>query len=1068
MNRSNLPIAASARVAVHWTMVSIDTLVWGAVDSVSTRMVGKNYVEFGQITGRIHVCAINHVNGIEGPVLRRIAIVVVWALLLTTRTVFALNAAHDVSQYLHTTWRVRDGFWGAGLRAITQTPDGYLWLGGDVGLVRFDGVRGVPWVPPPDQQLPSNVITHLLSGRDGTLWIGTDKGLASWKDGRLRQFEKLAGSIGRIVEAQDNSLWVTIAKPTNVFWTLCSMQADVVQCYGDDRGAGKDALGLYEDREGRLWVGTSDGVWQWKSEPRQFYRLSSQLDGIQGLAEHDDGLLISKTNGVTRLRDGREEMLYPYPASMPNVSANALLRDRDGGLWIGTTARGLIHIHDGVMEVFAQVDGLSSNAISRVFEDREGNIWVVTPDGLDRFRDAPVISFSARQGLSNSRVVSVLAAKDGSVWAGTVYGVNRLAGGGVTAYRDRSPGTNKWFEGPVSSLFQDRLGRVWVATFRGVGFIKNDRFFAVNGLPGGVTRAIVEDSRNLWVADQNLGLYEVSSEAAVVRHLRWTALNQTTPLTAVAADPSTAGLWMAFRGGRLINVVDGEVRASYGPADGLGDDRIAALYFDRGGTLWAATNVGLARLSNGRFTPLTRKNGLACDAAEWVVEDDRSLWIGMACGLARIPRSEIDRWAAVVATDREATPIVQTMLLSNIDGVRLFTNAAYYSAPAVATADGRVWFTSPNGLSVVDPRSLQLHNDPPPVHIEQIIAERTAYDAVSSRTEPLRFPPLTRIVQIDYTALSYVAPEKLQFRYRLEGRDDDWQAVGTRRQAFYDSLRPGRYRFRVTAANESGVWNEAGAAVEFIVAPAYYQTRWFLVLAVGTIVGLVWAAHRVRVRVVEKHEREITALNERMMKAQEQERIRIAGELHDGVMQEMLAVTLMLGTAKRRVAGDSDAQATIDKAQQKLIRVGTEIRQLSHDLHPPVLQEAGLPEAIRTYCEQFSATTGIPVSCDADDNVHNLSRGAALALFRILQEALGNAAKYAHAKKIRVRLVRADDVVSLKVSDDGVGFDASRLSKSGGLGLIMMRERASQLNGTFEFQSAPGSGTTIRVAVPFR
>jgi signal transduction histidine kinase len=204
------------------------------------------------------------------------------------------------------------------------------------------------------------------------------------------------------------------------------------------------------------------------------------------------------------------------------------------------------------------------------------------------------------------------------------------------------------------------------------------------------------------------------------------------------------------------------------------------------------------------------------------------------------------------------------------------------------------------------------------------------------------------------------------------------------------------------------------------------------------------------------------------MKAQEQERIRIAGELHDGVMQEMLAATMMLGTAKRRIPADSDAIATIDKVQQKLVRAGTDLRQLSHDLHPPLLQESGLPRAVQAYCEQFSAASGIAVTCDAAEDVHDLSRGAALALFRIIQEALGNAAKHASAKQVSVRLSRSDGMVSLTVSDDGVGLDPDRFASPGGLGLVMMRERASQLNGRFELESAPGRGTTIRVVVPFR
>ena len=310
-----------------------------------------------------------------------------------------------------------------------------------------------------------------------------------------------------------------------------------------------------------------------------------------------------------------------------------------------------------------------------------------------------------------------------------------------------------------------------------------------------------------------------------------------------------------------------------------------------------------------------------------------------------------------------------------------------------------------------------------------------------------------------------VAPEKVQFRYRLDGRDTDWQDVGTRRQAFYSDLSPGQYRFRVIASNNDGVWNETGASIDFEIAPAYYQTTWFMALVAGMLLTLVWAAHRIRLRIVETHEREITALNERLMKAQEQERIRIAGELHDGVMQQMLAMTMMIGTAKRRIPDDSAARPTLDKISDKLVEVGGDIRRLSHDLHPPILQEAGLPQAMRGYCEEFSASCGIPVLCDVDDSLRDLSRGAALALFRIMQEALGNAAKHARARRITVGLTRLAGVVTLTVADDGVGFDRNLLS---GLGLITMRERAGQLNGRFEVETAPGRGTVIRVEIPFR
>jgi signal transduction histidine kinase len=450
-----------------------------------------------------------------------------------------------------------------------------------------------------------------------------------------------------------------------------------------------------------------------------------------------------------------------------------------------------------------------------------------------------------------------------------------------------------------------------------------------------------------------------------------------------------------------------------------------------------------------------------------IQDDDGAMWVAVRCGLVRITRPELDAWKAAAQKDKNASTLVHVTALDSADGFRMVPSPNYFSPSVAKSSDGKLWFPSEGGLSVVDPRKLPTNSLPPPVHIEQIIADRTTYDLAARGREALDLPARIRDLQIDYTALSLVAPEKMRVRYKLEGHDRDWQDVGTRRQAFYNDLPPRRYRFRVIASNNSGVWNETGAFVDFSIAPAYYQTNWFLALSATTVLALVWGAHRLRLRIVEKHEREISALNERLMKAQEQERIRIAGELHHGVMQQMLAVTMMLGTTKRRTS-EAETKASLDKIQEKLIQAGTDIRQLSHDLHPPILQEAGLPEAVRSYCEQFSVSSGITVACDADDRVRDLSRGSALALFRIVQEALGNAAKHAHAKRITVRLTRSGDDVSFTVSDDGAGFDPGSLGTSGGLGLVMMRERATQLNGTFHFESAPGRSTTITVVIPFR
>jgi len=987
----------------------------------------------------------------------------------------ALNPSLDVNQYAHTAWKTRDGFAKGLIYAIAQTNDGYLWLGTDVGLFHFDGVKVARWESA-NQKLPSENVWSLLAARDGTLWIGTTRGLVRWNGRTLARYEEMDGRrIGPLVEDDDGVVWIGSERDDVGWLSTCRVERDRLQCGGPDASV----VSLFKDSRGTVWAGTLDRrVWRLKPGPAVFYRLPSDLADVHALSEDADGsLLIATSGGITRLADGRIDMKLPLPSSMPSATARVILRDRDHGLWIGTMTSGLLHVHEGITDVYSQADGLSGDQVSNVFEDVEGNIWVATSGGLDRFREGAGATVTVRQGLSNSRVSALAPSMDGSVWATSIGAVLNFRNGETTIYRERSESLMRrslfpdgrlarevsagWADHPTA-VFQDRRGRTWVAVRRGVGYLENDRLVSIEGLPGGSTRAIVEDSERLWVVNDEAGVFGVSPDGRGVTPLPRATLSRQDPITAAAADASRKGVWLGFMNGGVVFIVDGRVQASYDTSKGLGAGTVRQLFADEDATLWAATARGVSRLKDGHVSTLTRENGLPCDMILWLVQDnDRALWVTSPCGVTRITRDEIGRWI-------ERGGSVRLTTFDDADGVRTPGDFFPYTAPTVKSADGRLWFISPDGLGVVDPRRLAINPRPPPVYIEHVVADRKAYETASPSGEAIQLPALVRDLEIDYIALSLVAPEKNQFRYQLEGYDRDWQDAGNRRQAFYTNLRPGRYRFRVIASNNSGVWNEAGAARDFSIAPAYYQTKWFLALSAAIVGAVVWAAHRVRLRIVERHEGEIRALNERLMKAQEQERIRIAGELHDGVMQQMLAVTMMLGTAKRKAAGNEEAQASIDKIQHKVIQAGTEIRQLSHGLHPPQLQDAGLPGALRSYCEQFGAASSILVACDIDERARDLSRGAALALFRITQEALGNAAKHAKAKHISVRLARTNGSVALTVSDDGVGFDRGRLGTSGGLGLVMMRERAGQLNGTFEFDSAPGRGTTITVAIPFR
>jgi signal transduction histidine kinase/ligand-binding sensor domain-containing protein len=991
---------------------------------------------------------------------------------------YALNPAFDVSQYAHTAWKIRDGFTRGVIRSIAQTRDGYLWLGTEFGLLRFDGVRNVPWQPPSSQVLPSTEIWGLLAARDGTLWIGTQKGLASWKGGKLTRYTQLDGlMVSRLLEDREGSVWAGgSAVPAG---RLCAIKNASVRCYGEDGSFGPRVFGLYEDTKSNLWVGVVNGFWRWKPGIPRFYSMPGELDSIQGFVEGEDGaFLITTRNGIRRLVDGKVEA-YSVPGSVRECKPKRVLRDREGSVWMGSSDRGLAHVHQGRSDVFTESDGLSGDFVETVFEDREGNIWVATESGLDRFRDLAVPRLSGNQGLSGTLFGGVLADRDGGVWVGTSEGLKEWKQGQVSAYRERAPNRPgapvavREIIGSglpavnVESLFQDQRGRTWVATLGGVGYLENDRFVSIRGVPGGNVRAIAEDTHaNLWISNREFDLLQLPRKGEPKR-IPWAALGRKDFATALVADRAQGGLWLGFFDGGVAYYDHGQIRATYAAANGLGEGRVNDFSLDRDGTLWAATEGGLSRFKNGAVSTLNSKNGLPCDAVQWVIEDDdRSLWLSTACGLVRVARAELEAWAAALDTPTAPKRTIQARVFDSSDGVRIRSQVGGYRPQVTKSIDGRLWFVSVDGVRVVDPRHLPFNSLPPPVHIEQITADRKTYDVASDTGGHVPLPALTRDLQIDYTALSLVAPEKMKFRYMLEGWDQDWQDVGTRRKAFYSNLPPRNYRFHVIASNNSGVWNQTGAVLDLSIAPAYYQTAWFRTLAVVMFLSLLWAAHRLRLRVVERHQAEITALNESLMKAQEQERTRIAGELHDGVMQQISALTLMLGTGRRQP--EADAKQTMADVQRKLIEVGAEVRQLTHDLHPASLKDRGLPDALRAYCDEFSRVRGISVSCDADDAVRELSRGAALALYRIVQEAMGNAVTHGAAQHVDVRLARSNGLVALTVTDDGKGFDPNRIGGLRGLGLINMRERARQLNGTFELDCGPGRGTTVRVTIPFR
>ena len=776
-------------------------------------------------------------------------------MLMAGTCAFALSPALDVSQYAHTAWRIRDGFAKGSILSIAQTPDGYLWLGTAFGLYRFDGVRNVLWQPPPKQHLPSGTITQLVAAHDGVLWIGTESGLASWKNGKLSQYAELAGLvISALVEDNEGSIWAGTIGPSD--GKLCEIRTGSVRCHPEMGGVDHGVFGLHKDGKGNVWVGLEMGVWRWSPGPPEFYAVPGLLNGrMQGMTDgEDEALLVATTGAVTRLADGKPEAMYRFPTARRGFRCLKMLRDRDGGLWVGPAGRGIVHIHDGRTDVFSESDGLSGDDIYDLFEDREGNIWVATVNGLDRFHQLPVVTYSKKQGLSDIPWGGMVAAKDGSVWLATLNGLNRLNRGQVTVYSHQDgkaggrevAGSGLPDEG-VGSLFQDSRGRIWVSTLSGVGYLQNDRLIPA-GAPGGLVESLTEDtSGNLWIANRDLGLLRLSRHNEL-QQIPWATFGRKDFAVILAPDPLHGGIWLGFSQGGVVWFRDGHVQSSYSAADGLGRGRVNHLRFDEQGALWIATADGLGRLKNGRIATLTSKNGLPCDAVQWTIEDDaQSVWIMMPCGLVQVARSELEVWAG--ATGKVARAIHATVFDSS-DGLRLLAVVGDYTPRVAKSSDGKLWFSVPDGISVVDPHHLPFNKLPPPVHIEKVAADRKEYWENLSGDAPsiVRLPPLVHELEIDYTALSLVAPEKVFFRYKLDGWDQDWQDAGTRRQAFYGNLPPRKYTFRVEACNNSGLWNEAGMSVDFSVAPAYYQTYWFRLSYVAAFLAFLWGLYQLRVK----------------------------------------------------------------------------------------------------------------------------------------------------------------------------------------------------------------------------
>jgi signal transduction histidine kinase/ligand-binding sensor domain-containing protein len=992
---------------------------------------------------------------------RRPHLLCLFLILITVNLTWAVDPTRHVSQYAHTAWRIQDGVFSESPDVVAQTTDGYLWIGTKSGLVRFDGVRFAPWIPPEGQQLPSNRINSLLGAPDGSLWIGTAVGLSRWHNDHLINYVSEQGVVTSIVQARNGTVWIEFSDPTGRVGPLCQIIGNGMRCHGKDDGI-PDGIytPLAEDSHGNLWLGGSTALVGWRRDSHRVYNpsglKSNAAGGVAGLAADPDGSLwvgIARPGpglGLQHLTQGVWKPFRTLELDGSAVAVGTLLLDRENALWVGTNKQGIYRIYGGKVEHFGSPDGLSSDFVFGFFEDREGDLWVSTSKGLDCFRDVRVASFSTREGLSTPEVNSVFAFPDGAIWIGGVQSLDVI-------HRDRvsSMAEGKGLPGDlVTSIFEDHAGRLWVGIDDTLTIYKEGRFRRINrrnGSPLGMILGITEDvGNNIWVETKGPPMSLIRIQGLEVREEFQAP--QMPAARRVAADPE-GGIWLGLINGDLARYQHGRIdtfRFQHNP-----DSRVEQLTVNPDGSVLGATAFGLVGWRGGRQLTLTVRNGLPCDIVYAFISDDKGdLWLSTKCGLVEITNAELQEWW------EHPEVVLQPRILDAFDGAQ--PGRASFGA-AARSPDGRLWFANGNLLQMIDPDHLADNPIPPPVHVEGIVADRRNY----MPQDGLRLPPLTRDLEVDYTALSFRAPQKVRFRYRLEGRDSAWQEPVTRRQAFYNDLRPGKYRFRVIACNNDGIWNSAGATLAFSIAPAWYQTNWFQVLCVGAFVISLWALHRLRLQQLRNQ------FNTKL-EARVNERTRIARDLHDTLLQSFHGLMLRFQTVSFLLpARPEEAKEKLDSSIRQAAEAITEGRDAVEGLRSSTVEANDLPMAIRAIGKELAAhetnysSAFFQVAVEGTPrNLHPILRDE---VYRLASEALRNAFRHAQARQIEVEIWYDKKQFRMRIRDNGKGIAPEVLGgegRSGHYGLHGMRERAKLVGGKLAVWSDLDSGTEVELSIP--
>ena len=992
-----------------------------------------------------------------------------WAavLLLLCDTARAADPELTLRQLLHRAFTGSEGA-PSDIYALAQTRDGTLWLGSAGGLTRFDGMRFVAYPGTADEPLPSTNIDALFATTDGGLWISYHVGGVSLlKGGRVINYGAAEGlpdgTVAQFAEDRDGSVWAVartaLAHLKGNRWETVASASAIGTPYG-----------VVADHGGTLWVASINGLFALRpgeTRLREVDRRGYVSPWGSPLTVGDDGRVwAASTQGLIHADGAAETPRAPSVSGIATGGGGPLLLDGAGNLWLAARDPNgdvLLRVPSRELTPEKLRDGAADperltftagfkERVWALLKDRENNVWVGTRGGLHRFSQSNVVRDITPSCALDVATTEPFVAGDASVmWmacaGGAFSGVVAIRDG-VVLSRQESP--------PFTAVYRDRQGTIWFAGSDSLGQLDEQGRLVTTPLPpllrGRPIQALVRDSSGgLWLSESRRTTYRLFngevSENGGLKELPHT-------WAVVATADSDGTLWFGYPNSRLARVAGSTVRM-FGAADGIDVGTVTAL-LAQGGDLWVGGELGFARYDGKRFRSVDNALGAPFQSVSGIVRArNGDMWLNGTPGIAHIPRQEIERLV------RDPSHRVESEIFNYLDGVPGSAMRLRPLPSAIETTDGRLWFSMTAGIISIDASHLARNTLPPPVTIWALSTGSTRYPNLSSG---LRLPVHTTALQIEYSAGSLTVPERVHFRYKLEGSDSDWQDAGARREARYTNLGPGRYTFKVIAANNDGVWNNTGASFGFTIAPAFYQTSWFYALCGLVGVAILAALHLLRTR-------RVAAQVRARLEVRLAERERIARELHDTLLQGVQGLIWRFQAATDRIPSDEPARALMEESLDRADRLLGESRDRVKDLRPQASEVADLAQALATEGEHLAQLHSVRFRVSVQGMPRDLHPIVREEGFLIAREALGNAFRHAAAADIEVEVTYRDAAFQVRVRDNGAGISTAVLDKGGKpghFGLLGMRERAKKLGAHLAIWSKAGAGTEIDLRVPAR